>query len=524
MDAARNMLLTAVASGLAPDVLSRRHALYLWLAWTSELIGTGGRKLCPATASMRPLLPCLPRHLGRPGLPRRIGFAHQRPRLPAVTPRPELQTQRRRKRQRRPARASRSRSTVGTAELRLVAITLSSNRRHLRSRLQDVTEQRTQRRVDFFVSYNHADEAWAEWVAWVLEEAGYTTRVQVWDFRPGSNFVLEMHRAAQMSERTIAILSPNYLGSHFTKPEWAAAFAHDPEGVGKELIPVRVAPSDADGLLGQIVRIDVVGLNREDAKAALLAGLSPGRAKPVIEPTFPGAPTTSTTTFSRPPTMQQLSPDLIWQPLTERPAVSWRGDLVGRYMQSTAALVELHLVPVAPLNIEVRRLSTVGDELAAVGRSAGLFSSGQALTVDANDQRAYAIAQPARQVDESGLAVTRTGQRSVWHALPHDNMGAVFDPDDLRPRLTALLGLLRSISLPDPERIAFALRIEPLMLLSFASASTVGHRSQAQMPFASRNSCSVDHTDALDTTALDANLADAAEELTARMAAALKSR
>jgi hypothetical protein len=32
--------------------------------------------------------------------------------------------------------------------------------------------------VNFFVSYNHADEAWAEWVAWVLEEAGYTTKVQ----------------------------------------------------------------------------------------------------------------------------------------------------------------------------------------------------------------------------------------------------------------------------------------------------------------------------------------------------------
>ena len=27
---------------------------------------------------------------------------------------------------------------------------------------------------DFFISYNQADRAWAEWIAWILEEAGYT--------------------------------------------------------------------------------------------------------------------------------------------------------------------------------------------------------------------------------------------------------------------------------------------------------------------------------------------------------------
>ncbi|MCH8289827.1 toll/interleukin-1 receptor domain-containing protein, partial [Candidatus Poribacteria bacterium] len=35
---------------------------------------------------------------------------------------------------------------------------------------------------DFFVSYNRADRAWAEWIAWHLEEAGYTVVIQAWDF------------------------------------------------------------------------------------------------------------------------------------------------------------------------------------------------------------------------------------------------------------------------------------------------------------------------------------------------------
>ena len=29
---------------------------------------------------------------------------------------------------------------------------------------------------DFFISYNKADRAWAEWIAWHLEEAAYSVR------------------------------------------------------------------------------------------------------------------------------------------------------------------------------------------------------------------------------------------------------------------------------------------------------------------------------------------------------------
>ena len=32
--------------------------------------------------------------------------------------------------------------------------------------------------ADFFVSYTSADRAWAEWIAWQLEQAGYQVIVQ----------------------------------------------------------------------------------------------------------------------------------------------------------------------------------------------------------------------------------------------------------------------------------------------------------------------------------------------------------
>src|ERR1700756_5704926 len=90
---------------------------------------------------------------------------------------------------------------------------------------------------DFFISYNKADRAWAEWIAWELEEAGYSTLLQAWDFLPGANFVHKMHIATQ-AERTIAILSPDYLAAQFTQSEWQAPFVRDPTGEKGLLFPI----------------------------------------------------------------------------------------------------------------------------------------------------------------------------------------------------------------------------------------------------------------------------------------------
>src|ERR1700736_3533038 len=93
---------------------------------------------------------------------------------------------------------------------------------------------------DFFISYNKAERAWAEWIAWQLEQVGYTTILQAWDFKPGGNFALEMQKATGEAKRTIAVLSPDYLKAQFTQPEWTAAFVQDPTGEKGLLVPVRV--------------------------------------------------------------------------------------------------------------------------------------------------------------------------------------------------------------------------------------------------------------------------------------------
>jgi hypothetical protein len=143
-------------------------------------------------------------------------------------------------------------------------------------------------KIDFFISYNKVDCSWAEWVAWQLEEEKYTTVLQAWDFRPGANFVLEMQRATTQAERTVAILSHDYLAAHFTQSEWAAAFALDPTGEKNLLLPIRVQETEMTGILSQVIYVDLVGLGEQDARSRLLAGVRQTRLKPSVQPFFPG--------------------------------------------------------------------------------------------------------------------------------------------------------------------------------------------------------------------------------------------
>jgi hypothetical protein len=151
----------------------------------------------------------------------------------------------------------------------------------------DVPE--TAERIDFFISYTARDVLWAEWIAWWLELAGYSVIIQAWDFRPGHNFVLRMQHAASVAKRTIIVLSPAFLEAVFTQPEWAASFASDPTGAGRHLIPIRVEHCKPDGLLGQLVYVDLVGVADEhEAAMQVLDGVRSGRGKPTVHPAFPG--------------------------------------------------------------------------------------------------------------------------------------------------------------------------------------------------------------------------------------------
>jgi len=149
---------------------------------------------------------------------------------------------------------------------------------------------------DFFISYTSADRKWAEWIASVLESDKHTTVIQSWDFGAGCNFVHEMDEALRTCRRTVLVYTPAYFKSLYTQAEWKAAFASDPVGEKRTLLPVRVKACAPGGLLSAIAYVDLVKQPEEEARKRLLmaarppavsrrAGAFPGeRARPVRAP------------------------------------------------------------------------------------------------------------------------------------------------------------------------------------------------------------------------------------------------
>jgi TIR domain len=145
-------------------------------------------------------------------------------------------------------------------------------------------------RPDFFISYTSDDVAWAHWIAQKLESSGYSTVYQHRDFPAGSAFMEQMRRAARRARRVIALFSPEYLRSPFCRIELNSVLAGDPLGLGRKLIPTRIAECRPTDLLRDRVYIDLVDLEPEAAKRRLLTDIRAAErgthsVKPAI---FPG--------------------------------------------------------------------------------------------------------------------------------------------------------------------------------------------------------------------------------------------
>ena len=102
----------------------------------------------------------------------------------------------------------------------------------------------------------------------MLEEAGYTVWFQDWDV--GGNFVEQMNRAHAQANRTLVVLSDNYLESDFTLAEWSARFEQDPSAREDRLVPVKVGPVTREHLLATIVYADLTNCSEDEARERLL--------------------------------------------------------------------------------------------------------------------------------------------------------------------------------------------------------------------------------------------------------------
>ncbi|MEV6976619.1 5'-methylthioadenosine/S-adenosylhomocysteine nucleosidase [Kitasatospora sp. NPDC093806] len=137
-------------------------------------------------------------------------------------------------------------------------------------------------------------------------------------------------------------------------------------------------------------------------------------------------------------------------------------------------LVELHLLPVpAPEPVEFRRLEDLPGELLVHALTDRLFPDQPVRTsviaetalVETLDRRPY------------GIAVDRAGRRSAWAPLPHDQLGAVVDPDHLRVTFERMLTALATVDLPRPQRVVPVVGVERTLMVSEGQVGDLPRRS-----------------------------------------------
>jgi serine/threonine protein kinase len=143
---------------------------------------------------------------------------------------------------------------------------------------------------DFFIIYTRADRAWAKWIAWELENAGYSAVLPAWSFQPDSDIDMEMQKAVAKAQRTIVILSPDYLNALGDQPASISLFRNEVINRQNRLLPlcVRECGHEFSGLLESINFIDLAGEDESTARIILLASIRDEGIKLTTPPAFPG--------------------------------------------------------------------------------------------------------------------------------------------------------------------------------------------------------------------------------------------
>jgi TIR domain-containing protein len=143
--------------------------------------------------------------------------------------------------------------------------------------------------TDFFISHAGRDTAWAEWLGWQLQQAGWTVELDVWDWAPGQDFVARMaaaleSAALESADRLLAVCTEAYFASAFGGAELRAAFAGSAAAEGR-IVPVLIEPVTLPALYAPLIQLDLTGLDEATAAARLRTRLA--GVRPTCPPPFP---------------------------------------------------------------------------------------------------------------------------------------------------------------------------------------------------------------------------------------------
>lgn len=92
---------------------------------------------------------------------------------------------------------------------------------------------------DVFISYSHKDSDWVDGVlVKTLEANGLDVLIDSDDFTGGAASIENMTRAVEDAQRTLVVLTPNWVGSEWTRFEGLLSVQSDPTGAKGRLIPI----------------------------------------------------------------------------------------------------------------------------------------------------------------------------------------------------------------------------------------------------------------------------------------------
>ncbi|MER6179315.1 FxSxx-COOH system tetratricopeptide repeat protein [Streptomyces sp. NPDC001652] len=192
---------------------------------------------------------------------------------------------------------------------------------------------------NLYISYAGPDRAWAEWVAWQLQDAGYTVELDVWHWRAGDDLVGRTNRALERG-RVVALCSEAYFEpGRYTADEWSAVTA-----ARGRFVPVRLDDVVVPPILSGLLAPNLSGLGEEEARAALLQAVG-GPHRPPSMPEFPGGTRARRSSASGPRLPGSLPQ--VWNVQPRRSNFVGREDLL---MQIRTRLTESRTAPVLALS------------------------------------------------------------------------------------------------------------------------------------------------------------------------------
>ncbi|WP_427165678.1 FxSxx-COOH system tetratricopeptide repeat protein [Streptomyces sp. C1-1] len=165
--------------------------------------------------------------------------------------------------------------------------------------LKTVVRRRPPDPTHVFLSYVPQDRMWAEWIGWVLGEAGFTVADARSEDGSAAGVPLRDDTDSKVrgASRTVAVLSADYQKSPEARAVWEAVAAADPMGSRRTLVPVRVSEARLTHPFSDRMPIHLSSMNENQAKSALMRALDaqpvqrehPADAGGATGPRFPGA-------------------------------------------------------------------------------------------------------------------------------------------------------------------------------------------------------------------------------------------